>query len=146
MKKLLFTACAAALITGMVAAQKPSPFTAANEPSERPAEAAAFKWEKTSYDFGKIPQNKPVTVSYSFTNTGNAPLVITNVAVQCGCTGSEYSKDAIAPGKQGFVKLTFNAAAAGVFQKSVTVFANTVPGETSLTFHGEVVTTGIAGK
>jgi hypothetical protein len=140
MKKTCFTAIAAMLITGMVMAQKTAPVLQAsshNASSEVKA-VPAFAWEKTAFDFGKVPQNKPVMVTYSFTNTGKSPLVITNVAVQCGCTNADYSKEPVAPGSKGFVKLTFNAAAMGVFQKGVTVFANT-PGEEKLNFSGEVI-------
>ncbi len=100
---------------------------------------AAFSWVTKTYDFGKIKQNKPVTHTFSFTNNGDGPLVISSVQASCGCTVTEYSKDPIAPGSEGFVKATYNAAKAGVFTKTVTVNANTTGAAVQLTIKGEVV-------
>lgn len=104
-----------------------------------PSSMAKFKWEKTTHNFGKIPQGKPVTVSFVFTNEGSTPLVISNVKGSCGCTVTEYTKEAIAPGKTGFVKATFNAAAMGAFNKSVRVTANVEGGTETLFIKGEVI-------
>ena len=100
---------------------------------------AVFLWEVTSYDFGKIPANKPVTHKFEFTNTGNDPLVIASVQASCGCTVTDYSKDVIEPGGKGYVKATYNAATVGKFNKTVTVHANTEDGTVILTIKGEVV-------
>ena len=101
--------------------------------------APSFSWNRTVYDFGKIPLNKPVTNEFKFTNTGNAPLVISSVRASCGCTVTEYSKDPIAPGAEGFVKATYNAAKVGVFTKTVTVNANAEESVVQLTIKGEVI-------
>ncbi len=101
--------------------------------------APSFSWNGTAYDFGKIALNKPVTHEFKFTNTGNAPLVISSVRASCGCTVTEYSKDPIAPGGEGFVKATYDAAKVGVFTKSVTVNANAEESVVQLTIKGEVV-------
>jgi hypothetical protein len=45
----------------------------------------------------------------------------------------------VLPGKTGSVKATFNAAAAGPFNKPVTVFSNTEGGSITLYLNGEVV-------
>jgi Protein of unknown function (DUF1573) len=78
-------------------------------------------WEKESHDFGEIPQGKPVSVEFAFTNAGNGPLLIADVATSCGCTASDYSKEPIAPGKSSKIKVTYNAANLGAFTKSITV-------------------------
>ncbi|MBL7859187.1 MAG: DUF1573 domain-containing protein [Cyclobacteriaceae bacterium] len=100
---------------------------------------AVFHWSSTTIDFGKIPVGKPVTHQFTFTNEGNVPLVISSVQASCGCTVAEYSKEPIAPGGQGFVKATYNAAKAGVFTKTVSVNANTEEGVVQLFIKGEVV-------
>ena len=104
-----------------------------------PTSMAKFKWEMTTHNFGKIPQGKPVTVDFTFTNDGKTPLVISNVRGSCGCTVTQYSKEPIAPGKAGFVKATFNAAAMGAFNKSVRVTANVEGGNETLFIKGEVI-------
>jgi hypothetical protein len=104
-----------------------------------PTSMAKFKWKMTTHNFGKIPQGKPVTVDFTYTNDGKTPLVISNVRGSCGCTVTKYSKEPIAPGKSGFVKATFNAAAMGAFNKSVRVTANVEGGNETLFIKGEVI-------
>jgi hypothetical protein len=116
-------------------AAKPAP-----APAAQPGNMAAFKWVETTHDFGKIPQGKPVTHEFKFTNTGKVPLVLSQVQASCGCTTPDYSKDPIPPGKTGSIKATFNAGATGPFNKSVTVNANVEGGATYLILKGEVQT------
>ncbi len=100
---------------------------------------AKFSWEKTTHDFGKIEKKKPVTAVFEFTNDGEKTLVISKVKGSCGCTVTDYSKTSIAPGKTGFVKATYNAAAVGAFMKTVTVTANTGGKPVQLFIKGEVL-------
>lgn len=97
-----------------------------------------FSWIVTVHDFGKIPLNKPVTHEFRFTNSGNTPLIISSVQASCGCTVADYSKEPIAPGGEGFVKATYNAATPGIFTKTVTVNANSEEGAVRLMIKGEV--------
>ena len=97
-----------------------------------------FAWTETSFDFGKIKQNAPVTHEFRFVNKGAEPLVITSVQASCGCTVAKYTKEPIAPGAEGFVTATYNAATKGIFNKSVTVNANTQDGVVVLAIRGEV--------
>ena len=103
------------------------------------SEIGSFSWDETSFDFGKIKVNKPVTHEFSFVNAGDAPLVITSVKASCGCTVTKYSKDPISPGSTGFVTATYDASKLGVFTKTVSVNANTDGGAVLLTIKGEVV-------
>ncbi len=99
---------------------------------------AVFEWASTTHDFGKIKQGVPVTHEFKFTNKGKAPLIITNVQASCGCTSPGWTREAVPPGGEGFVKATFNAASAGRFSKTVTVTANIEAGFVTLSFNGEV--------
>ena len=112
---------------------------ASNSPAYTPIRNAVFAWSETTYDFGKIKVNVPVTHEFSFANTGDVPLVISSVKASCGCTVTEYSKDPIEPGAKGFVKATYNAAKVGVFSKTVTLNANTEEGTVVLAIKGEVI-------
>ncbi len=100
---------------------------------------AVFNWTSTEYNFGQIKVGTPVTHEFSFTNNGDAPLVISTVQASCGCTVTAYSKEPIEPMGKGFVKATYNAASVGQFTKTVTVNANTEDGIVQLTIKGEVV-------
>jgi Protein of unknown function (DUF1573) len=74
-----------------------------------------------TYDFGKIKQNVPATATVTVTNIGTDPLLIEDARPSCGCTVSDYTKTPIAPGKTGTIKATYNAAALGQFDKTLTV-------------------------
>ncbi|MCU0341518.1 MAG: DUF1573 domain-containing protein [Spirosomaceae bacterium] len=102
------------------------------------AVAAAFRWVETEHNFGQIKQGKPVTAEFAFTNTGEAPLVISKAYGSCGCTGVDYPKEPIMPGAKGIIKATFNAAAKGAFNKTVTIESNAETGFTTLNIKGEV--------
>ena len=104
------------------------------------AQKGVLKFKEETHKFGKVPQVTPVTNIFTFTNTGTDPIVISNVTVSCGCTTPEWSKTPVLPGKTGTIKATFNAAAAGPFNKPVTVFSNTEGGSITLYLNGEVVT------
>ena len=137
MKKIILSLFLSAFAFVVVAQQ---PLASTAKPSSKfIKDDGSFNWAETSFDFGKIKVNKPVTHEFSFINAGDAPLVITSVQASCGCTVAKYSKDAIAPGASGYVTATYNAAKVGVFTKTVTVNANTGSGAVLLTVKGEVV-------
>jgi hypothetical protein len=101
---------------------------------KRPIEALGVK--ETSFDFGKIPQGRPVTHNFEVVNKSTEPLVIDNVEASCGCTTPEWSEAPIAPGASSLIKVGFNASAEGKFQKSITIYyGDKVKG---LTISGEV--------
>lgn len=107
------------------------------EPISKPA-LGQFKWNNGKViDLGKIEKDKPVTITYKFTNTGNVPLIISSVRPSCGCTNVEYSKEPVSPGSEGFLKVTNNASNTGVFNKSIVVYANIEGGQDELTIKGE---------
>lgn len=78
--------------------------------------------KERSYDFGRIPQGKPVTHVFVVTNTGKEPLVLEDVQASCGCTTPEWSKEPIAPGASAEIKVGYNSATEGPFEKSINIF------------------------
>lgn len=80
--------------------------------------------KETTYDFGKIAQGKPVYHYFEVMNNGKGPMVISNVQTSCGCTTPEWSKDPIAPGGSTKIKVGYNAAAEGNFEKYITLSYN----------------------
>ena len=93
--------------------------------------------KETEYDFGKIPQGKPVTHVFTFTNTGNIPVKLDNVQASCGCTTPEWSKDEVAPGATSKITVGYNAAADGPFTKFITITYNGTLNK-QVTIKGEV--------
>ncbi|NML20955.1 DUF1573 domain-containing protein [Pseudoflavitalea sp. G-6-1-2] len=92
--------------------------TVANPPAD------VLQLKENGYDFGKIPQGRPVTHIFEIVNTGKAPLLLSNVQASCGCTTPEWSKDPIKPGASAQIKVGYNAAAEGFFNKSITIQYN----------------------
>jgi len=105
--------------TPSVAAQ--SAVTPAAEPSKA-EESISLK--ETEFDFGKIPQGKPVTHVFEFKNIGSAPLALNNVQASCGCTTPEWKKDTIPPGGTSIITVGYNAQNEGPFTKPVTITYN----------------------
>ncbi len=93
--------------------------------------------KEVEFNFGSIPQGKPVYHVFQIINKGKTPLKLDNVQASCGCTTPEWSREPLAPGATGTIKVGYNAAAEGNFEKMVTVQYN----ETStkqITIKGEV--------
>jgi len=91
------------------------------------------------YDFGKVSEGDVVEYSYRFKNTGNKPLVVTNVGASCGCTVPEKPDEPIQPGATGFIKVKFNSANhPGKAHKTITVSSNADPYFPELLLTGEV--------
>ncbi len=103
------------------------------------ATVGGLVWKSESIDVGEIPQGTPKTIEFEFKNNTDKDVLITNVKPACGCTAADYTKDPIAPGKTGYIKATYNAAAAGTFNKSVTVTTNAEETPKVLTFKGTVI-------
>lgn len=97
------------------------------------------KFDSETVNFGKLKQSVPATGTFTFTNTGKTPLIIEQANPTCGCTMSDYTKEPIAPGKTGYIKATYNAAAAGHFDKHLTVKFAGYDEIKSITLTGDVV-------
>tara|TARA_R110001583_G_scaffold16084_6_gene65361 strand:- start:8296 stop:8766 length:471 start_codon:yes stop_codon:yes gene_type:complete len=91
-----------------------------------------MEFEKVEHDFGTIVQGTPQETVFKFTNTGNAPLVITKATSSCGCTVPNPPKEPIAPGEVGELKVKFNGSGRNQVTKTITVVANTVKGSEML--------------
>jgi hypothetical protein len=91
--------------------------------SAQDAAPAALRFAETEFNFGKIPQGKPVYHNFAVVNNSSQPLKIDNIQASCGCTTPEWSRDAIAPGATAQIKVGYNAAAEGAFDKTITVVA-----------------------
>jgi len=123
MKKLFLLA--ALFVTGIAAfAQKPDDLIKVNQ--ER-------------YSFGKIKQNVPVVTYFTITNLSDKPVVIESAWAGCGCTTPEVSKEPIAPGGTTKVKVGYNAAALGVFEKDVNIKLAGVQEAKVIKINGEVM-------
>ncbi|RDY60951.1 DUF1573 domain-containing protein [Flagellimonas nanhaiensis] len=88
-----------------------------------------MSFDKQEHDFGTIERGTPQETTFSFTNTGNAPLIITDAKSSCGCTVPEYPRNTpIAPGESGQMLVKFNGSGQNQVTKTITVTANTEKG------------------
>ena len=86
--------------------------------------AQTITFDKTTIDYGTVKANSDGNRVFTFTNTGNKPLILSNVQPGCGCTASEYTKEPILPGKKGEIKVHYNTATVAPFKKTIDVFSN----------------------
>lgn len=103
---------------------------------------AKIKFDKTAHNFGTFSTKNPIQkCTFTFTNTGDAPLVIHQAIASCGCTVPAYTKTPIAPGQHGKIEVTYNGT--GRFDKHIkkviTVYTNGVPETVRLTIEGDMV-------
>lgn len=87
---------------------------------------AVIKFEKVSYDFGTFPETKQQSAVFTFTNTGDKPLIIQQAFSSCGCTVANFTKDPVKPGEKGQVSVTYNGKGKmpGPFKKAITIRSN----------------------
>lgn len=95
-------------------------------------------FDRNVQELGYILWRNPVTVSYPFTNTGDKPLVISNVTASCGCINVDWTKEPVPADGKGEVSAVFDAEAIGHFYKEVGVYCNAAPAPIYLEFNGEV--------
>lgn len=92
---------------------------------QAPGTEDMLQLKETEHDFGKIPQGKPVYCVFEITNTGSESLKLDNVQASCGCTTPEWSREPIPAGATAEIKVGYNAAGVGPFDKFITITYHT---------------------
>lgn len=88
-------------------------------------DAAVIEFKEAYYEYGKIETGDIIEHEFEFSNTGKSDLFVLDVRTSCGCTIPEYSKEGIAPGGSGMVKIKFDSTdKAGKQNKKMTVISN----------------------
>jgi hypothetical protein len=101
---------------------------------------AVFEFNEEFHDFGNINEGELAQTTFTFKNTGDAPLIITSAKGSCGCTVPDYPRKPIAPGESGEIKVSFDSSGrAGKQDKTVTIDANTNPRSTVLKITSNVL-------
>jgi len=143
MKKFLILAMTMSLAMGAASAQSTDNNAKATKTTTT---GPVMTFAETKYDFGNIKQGDIVEHVFKFKNTGNAPLVIKQVDVTCGCTTPEWPKEPIAPGKSATIKAVFNSASKmGQQNKVITVQSNATNAPTQVTIVSNVQEKPAAG-
>ena len=109
------------------------------ESSSKKSGMPEFNFEKELHDFGQLVDGEKVSYSFKFSNSGDAPLIISNAKGSCGCTVPNWSRDPIAPGESGSIDVTFNSSGrSGKQNKAITLTANTNPSRKVINITSEV--------
>lgn len=101
-----------------------------------------FKDKDNTIDYGTTNKDDDDGLrSFEFTNTGDEPLIITNVQSTCGCTIPTKPTEPIAPGKTGKIDVKYNMHT-GPIRKTITVESNAInveEGRVAIKIKGEVI-------
>lgn len=98
-----------------------------------------IKFESPTHDFGTIKEGTMAVHEFIFTNTGKAPLLLSEVKPPCSCTSPEWPREAILPGKSAKIKVTFDSKGKpGTFHKTILVLHNGESGTDYITIKGFV--------
>jgi maltose-binding protein MalE len=105
----------------------------------QPSPDDVIKVNAVKHDFGKIPQGKPVTYSFTIKNTSDKPIVVENTYASCGCTTPDKIVEPIAPGATVPLKVQYSAAGVGPFTKDVHIKLAGITQEKVVQITGEVL-------
>jgi hypothetical protein len=108
-------------------------------------QAKYIQFREEAHDFGSIRESGgPVLHEFLFTNTSERPVNIVNVQASCGCTTPAWTKEAVAPGKTGFIQASYDPKGRpGFFNKSLTVTTDYDANPVILQIKGIVSTDGV---
>ncbi|MEW4924906.1 DUF1573 domain-containing protein [Algibacter sp. 2305UL17-15] len=100
---------------------------------------AKIEFKETTIDYGTIEKGANGVRVFEFTNTGDAPLIISDVKSSCGCTIPSKPKDPIMPGKTGEIKVKYDTNRVNPIRKTITVMSNAETPTVALKIKGLVV-------
>ena len=100
--------------------------------------AAEIEFKSETVDYGEIPKGSDGIRVFEFTNTGKAPLIISDVKSSCGCTIPKKPEDPILPGKTGEIQVKYDTNRVGPIRKAITVTSNATTATKVLKIKGEV--------
>lgn len=102
---------------------------------------AKIEFKSDTIDYGTIEKGSNGVRVFEFTNTGNAPLIISNVTSSCGCTIPKKPDAPILPGKTGEIEVKYDTNRVNPIRKTITVISNADTPTIALKIKGEVVDT-----
>jgi len=100
---------------------------------------AKIEFKTETIDYGKIEKGSDGVRVFQFTNTGNAPLIISDVKSSCGCTVPSKPEKPVAPGETNSIKVKYDTKRVGKIRKTVTVYSNANTPIKALKIKGEIM-------
>ncbi|MEP1488664.1 MAG: DUF1573 domain-containing protein [Algibacter sp.] len=86
--------------------------------------AAKIDFKQTTIDYGTIDKGSNGVRIFEFTNTGDAPLIVSKVSSSCGCTIPKKPDGPILPGKIGKIEVKYDTNRVNPIRKTITVISN----------------------
>lgn len=99
---------------------------------------AKIEFKSETIDYGVIEKGSDGVRVFEFTNTGDAPLIISKVSSSCGCTIPKWSNEPILPGKSGEIQVKYDTNRVNPIRKAITVISNADTPTKVLKIIGEV--------
>lgn len=112
--------------------------TAAKPATTPKASGPEISFESLEHDYGTVVQGSDGDCVFKFKNSGNEPLILSDVRKSCGCTTPTLSKEPILPGQKGEIKVGYNTNIVGSFSKTITVLSNATNASVTLVIKGTV--------
>ena len=103
------------------------------------SKVAKIDFKSDTIDYGTIEKGANGVRVFEFTNTGDAPLIISQVTSSCGCTIPKKPDGPILPGKTGQIEVKYDTNRVSPIRKTVTVISNAETPTVALKIKGEVV-------
>lgn len=100
---------------------------------------AKIEFKTDVIDYGTIEKGADGLRTFEFTNTGNAPLIISKVSSTCGCTVPKKPKDPIMPGETGEIQVKYDTKRVMPIRKTITVLSNAETPTVALKIKGNVI-------
>lgn len=100
---------------------------------------AKIEFKETTIDYGTIEKGADGVRTFVFTNTGNAPLIISDVKSSCGCTVPKKPKGPILPGETGEIEVKYDTKRVNPIRKTITVISNADTPTVALKIKGLVI-------
>lgn len=100
--------------------------------------AAKIEFTSDTVDYGTIEKGSDGIRVFEFTNTGNAPLIVSKVSSSCGCTIPKKPEEPILPGKKGEIQVKYDTNRVGPIRKAITVTSNADTPTVVLKIKGEI--------
>ena len=100
---------------------------------------AKIEFKSDVIDYGEIARNSDGIRVFEFTNTGNAPLIISKVTSSCGCTIPKKPEEPIMPGESGQIEVKYDTDRVGHIRKTIMVTSNADTPKVPLKIKGKVL-------
>lgn len=129
------------LLLMLLIALLPSMATAKTK-AKTPQGKARLHLHEKSHHFGDANRRGgDLVYEFRFTNTGDAPLVLTRVVTSCSCLKAHFHRRPVAPGDEGSIRIVYEPQKSepGVFNKVIQIYSNAAGGREVITVQGNAL-------